>query len=94
MLVCELLLQDTDQSKISSAILCGSALLTAALISTEVIHHRTCLCCFLALVWGSLGKLLGAKVLLNIFCNLSWVFLAIIVNGECVFNSLMTGGLQ
>ena len=63
MLVCELLLQDTDQSKISSAILCGSVVLEAALISTEVIHRRTCLRCFLALVWGSLRKLLGAKVL-------------------------------
>ena len=85
MLVCELLLQDTDQSKISSAILCGSAVLAGALISTEVIHYRTCLRCFLGmLVWESLGKLLGAKVLLNICGNLSWVFLAIIVNGECV----------
>ena len=86
--VCELLLQDTDQSKISSAILCGSAVLAATLISTEVIHHRTCLHCFLALVWGSLGKLLGAKILLNICGSLSWAFLAIIVNGECVLNSL------
>ena len=93
MLVCELLLQDTDQSKISSAILCGSAVLEAALISTEVIHRGTCSRCFLALVLGSLSVLV-AKVLLNICGSLCWAFLAIVINGECVFNSLMTDGLQ
>ena len=92
--MCEHLLQDTDQSKISSAILCGSAVLEAALISTEVIHRRTCLRCFLALVRGSLRKLSRAKVLLNIWGSLSWTFLAIIVNGECVFDSIITDGLQ
>ena len=73
--MCELLLQDTDQSKISSAILCGSAVLAATLISTEVIHHRTCLRCFFRhLFGGSFRKLLGTKVLLNLCGSLSWAF--------------------
>lgn len=59
--VCELLLQDTDQSKISSAILCGSAVLAAALISTEVIHRRTCLRCFLGTCLGVIRKVVGGK---------------------------------
>ena len=36
----------------------------------------------------------GAKVLLNICGSLSWTFLAVVINGECVFNSLVTDGLQ
>ena len=70
-LVCELLLQDTDQSKISSAILCGSAVLAAALISTEVIHRRTCFTLFF-------GTFLGEKVLLNICGSLSYHFVVLL----------------
>ena len=93
MLVCELLLQDTDQSKISSAILCGSAVLAATLISTEVIHHRTCLRCFFGTCLGVIRKVVGGK---NITKYLWWFELGFFGNYHqwriCI-NSLMTASV-